>query len=210
VEHRKGTVFLGLREGQFWKFKCSYKYLHGEVDKYRYVLQSFPPSIIRQTHPKSSTRRTPSWTDRVLYVTHTDSPDALDISNITNLLYTSIPSYTTSDHVRTFCIGNSVADMYLQKPIVCILLLPPSSPSGPASSTPPTIRLPKSYSPTPDPRATLKRCAGRTLDRIIGICWWLLILLGAGSGVVGVFNFCLGIGAWSWWRSRDSGSTNSV
>lgn len=39
VEHRKGTVFVGLREGQFWKFKCSYKYLHGEVDKYRCVFQ---------------------------------------------------------------------------------------------------------------------------------------------------------------------------
>jgi hypothetical protein len=41
VEHRKGTVFVGLREGEFWKFKCSYKYLHGEVDKYRYVIQLF-------------------------------------------------------------------------------------------------------------------------------------------------------------------------
>lgn len=41
VEHRKGTVFVGLREGQFWKFKCSYKYLHGEVDKYRCVFQLF-------------------------------------------------------------------------------------------------------------------------------------------------------------------------
>jgi hypothetical protein len=41
VEHRKGTVFVGLREGEFWKFKCSYKYLHGEVDKYRFVIQLF-------------------------------------------------------------------------------------------------------------------------------------------------------------------------
>lgn len=39
VEHRKGTTFVGLHEGEFWKFKCSYKYLHGEVDKYRYVHQ---------------------------------------------------------------------------------------------------------------------------------------------------------------------------
>ena len=35
VERRKRTVFVGLREGDFWKFKCSYKYLLGEVDKYR-------------------------------------------------------------------------------------------------------------------------------------------------------------------------------
>jgi hypothetical protein len=46
VEHRKGTVFVGLREGQFWKFKCSYKYLHGEVDKYRYVSQSIRRGVI--------------------------------------------------------------------------------------------------------------------------------------------------------------------
>lgn len=46
-----------------------------------------------------STKRVPSWTDRVLYATHSDSSDTPDKTNITNLLYTSIPSYTTSDHV---------------------------------------------------------------------------------------------------------------
>lgn len=35
VEKRKGNVFIGLHEGEFWKFKCSYKYQLGEVDKYR-------------------------------------------------------------------------------------------------------------------------------------------------------------------------------
>jgi len=57
VEQKKGTVFVGLREGDFWKFKvcprfvlwavvcggfmrvcllqCTYKYEIGEVDKYR-------------------------------------------------------------------------------------------------------------------------------------------------------------------------------
>jgi len=38
VEKRKGTVFAGLREGDFWKFKCSYKYHLGEVDMYKWVL----------------------------------------------------------------------------------------------------------------------------------------------------------------------------
>ena len=33
-ERKKGTVFVGLREGEFWKFKCSYKYHIGEVDRY--------------------------------------------------------------------------------------------------------------------------------------------------------------------------------
>ncbi len=34
VEQRKGTVFVGLKEGAFWKFKPSYKYELGEIDKY--------------------------------------------------------------------------------------------------------------------------------------------------------------------------------
>jgi len=37
IEKRKGNVFVGLHEGDFWKFKCSYKYKLGEVDKYRLV-----------------------------------------------------------------------------------------------------------------------------------------------------------------------------
>lgn len=99
VERRKGTAFVGLHEGEFWKFKCSYKYKIGEVDKYRYSCSS-PESSTRQRNnvkPHSSVKRTPSWTDRVLYATYTDSPEK---STITNLIYTSIPSYTTSDHVR--------------------------------------------------------------------------------------------------------------
>jgi hypothetical protein len=35
IEKRKGNIFIGLQEGDFWKFKCSYKYELGEVDKYR-------------------------------------------------------------------------------------------------------------------------------------------------------------------------------
>ncbi|KAF8965191.1 inositol polyphosphate phosphatase [Flammula alnicola] len=168
IERRKGNAFVGLREGDFWKFKCSYKCKLGEVDKY-------------------SPKRTPSWTDRVLYATYTDSPDFPEKSNITNLLYTSIPSYTTSDH----------------KPIVALLLLPARPAEAPSNI--PTIRLPATYKPTPDPRATLKRYVGRLLDRVIGLLWWLLTLLGAGSGIVGLFNFFLGLGAWTWWKVKPSG-----
>lgn len=35
VERRKGNVFIGLREGDFWKFKCTYKYKLKEVDRYK-------------------------------------------------------------------------------------------------------------------------------------------------------------------------------
>ncbi len=36
----RGTVFQGLREGEFWRFKCSYKYRLGQVDEYECVRTS--------------------------------------------------------------------------------------------------------------------------------------------------------------------------
>ena len=32
----KGTIFQTFREGEFWRFKCSYKYKLGQVDHYEY------------------------------------------------------------------------------------------------------------------------------------------------------------------------------
>ncbi|KAF9053193.1 inositol polyphosphate phosphatase [Panaeolus papilionaceus] len=165
IERRKGNVFVGLREGDFWKFKCSYKYKVGEVDQY-------------------STKRAPSWTDRVLYTTYSDSPDTPEKSSVSNVLYTSIPSYTTSDH----------------KPVVAVLHMPQRPVDAPSSI--PKLRLPASYTPTPDPNANLKRYTGRVADRIVGVVWWLFTLLGAGSGVFGIFNFIVGVGAWTWWRVK--------
>ncbi|KAG5219994.1 Inositol polyphosphate phosphatase OCRL [Salix suchowensis] len=171
VEQRKGIVCIGLKEGAFWKFKPSYKYELGEIDKY-------------------TLGRMPSWTDRILYATHTDSLDSPETSNITNVLYTSIPAYTTSDH----------------KPIISLLLLP--SPVKTNDTSVPVIALPSSYKPTPDPNAFLKKVVGRTLDRTIGLIWWLFTVIGAGSFGVGIFNFALGIGAWKWWRSAPKPSSS--
>jgi hypothetical protein len=173
VEKRKRNTFVGLKEGEFWRFQCSYKYELGHVDKY-------------------NAQRTPSWTDRVLYSTYTDSPDTPDESNITNILYTSIPSYTTSDH----------------KPVVCLLLLP--SPIAPSTKPPPVLRLPENCTPSPDRYANLKRYSGRMLDRLVGYTWWLLTLIGAGSAAVGLFNLALGVGAWSWWKSSSRPSSVSA
>ncbi|KAH6918426.1 skeletal muscle/kidney enriched inositol 5-phosphatase [Coprinopsis sp. MPI-PUGE-AT-0042] len=159
VERRKGDAFVGLREGEFWKFKCSYKCVIGEVDQYRYVC-SLPSNV--RGHPDGcpgSTKRTPSWTDRVLYSTYTDSPDEPEKSSIRNLLYTT-----------------------------------------------PLLRLPPTFKPTPDPNVTLKKYSGRVLDRLVGTIWWCLTLLGAGSGVVGLFNFAVGLGAFTWWTGRVGGS----
>ena len=154
------------------------------------------------SHPSlSSTKRTPSWTDRVLYATYTDSPSTPNVSNVSNVLYTSIPSYTASDHVRhdSTLLAFILVLMYTQKPVVSLLLLPPRPADAPSSV--PTLRLPAHYKPIPDPRATIKRYTGRVLDRIIGIIWWLFTLLGAGSSIIGLFNFFLGLGAWSWWKT---------
>ncbi len=38
TERRKGSTFVSLREGDFWRFKCSYKYILGQTDSYRFVL----------------------------------------------------------------------------------------------------------------------------------------------------------------------------
>ncbi|KAI0345315.1 skeletal muscle/kidney enriched inositol 5-phosphatase [Trametopsis cervina] len=172
---QRRSAFVGLREGDFWKFKCSYKYKLGEVDKY---------------DPK----RHPAWTDRIMYTTYSDTPETPFKSNVTNALYTSVPSYTTSDH----------------KPIVTVLLLPSlgPSPSGPLA-TPPLIQLPSHYSPKPDSLATLKRYTGKSLDKVIGYLWWLFTFLGAGSPFFGIGNFVIGLSVWSWWRSKPAGATGS-
>ncbi|KAI0818647.1 skeletal muscle/kidney enriched inositol 5-phosphatase [Irpex lacteus] len=168
------SAFAGLREGEFWRFKCSYKYKLGEVDKY-------------------DLKRHPAWTDRIMYATYTDSPDTPQKSNITNALYTSIPSYTTSDHVCLYCKTDRISP---SPPFP--LLRPPLGPAyGPSAPSAPLLL----YS-CRDPYANVKRYSGRTLDRIIGYCWWLLTVLGAGSTLLGIGNFVLGLGVWGWWRSK--------
>ena len=44
-ERRKGRVFISLREGPFWAFKCTYKYALGEIDKYKYAV-FLPPHVV--------------------------------------------------------------------------------------------------------------------------------------------------------------------
>ncbi|KIJ41245.1 hypothetical protein M422DRAFT_209364 [Sphaerobolus stellatus SS14] len=173
IERGKNTVFQGLSEAEFWRFKCTYKFKLNSVDQY-------------------STKRIPSWTDRILYATYTDTPDS---SKIVPLLYTSIPSYTTSDH----------------KPIVALLAIPPptESESSPSPSLPPStsskaipyLRNTPDY--RPDPRANLKRYVGKGLGRIIGFIWFVFVLLGLGNAAIGISNVVLGMGAWSWWRKSN-------
>ncbi|CCM04728.1 uncharacterized protein FIBRA_06916 [Fibroporia radiculosa] len=162
----KFNIFASLREADFWKFICSYKYKLGET-----VMFDF--------------KRLPAWTDRIMYTSYADSPDTPRESTISNLLYTIIPSYTTSDH----------------KPIVSLLQLPPST-FAPNATTPPVLHLPATYKPQPDRLAIPKRYIGRIIGRFIGYCWCLLVLVGAGSLGLGVANSIIGLGIWGWWKSR--------
>lgn len=98
----------------------------------------------------------------------------------------------------------NLIQLSLQKPVVALLQLPPSKASDSTTLSTPKLALPPTFKPTPDPLANVKRYTGRTIDRVVGIVWYLLTLLGAGSGVVGVFNFIIGIGAWTWWRGNSA------
>ena len=79
VQHRKGTVFVGLREGEFWKFKCSYKYLHGEVDKYRHVQQLFLDGVVLYD-PKTTARSVRRHGLTECCTSHTPTPPTLQIN----------------------------------------------------------------------------------------------------------------------------------
>lgn len=55
VERRKRSVFIGFREGEFWQFKCSYKYRLNAVDHYEWAAPSF------------CFMNKPLWTDQLTY-----------------------------------------------------------------------------------------------------------------------------------------------
>ncbi|CUA72220.1 Polyphosphatidylinositol phosphatase INP52 [Rhizoctonia solani] len=162
------NTFHGLREGEFWGFPPSYKYVIGE----------------RNTFSK---KRLPAWTDRILYTTYLDSPSTPDTSYITPILYTSVPSYTISDH----------------KPVVALLRVP----SAASSSLTPMLHhygnLP--YQPTPY-SGFLKNSIGKLLGWILGWLWCALWFIGAGHAGVGLSNFVLGASAVAWWKARWFGA----
>jgi hypothetical protein len=98
---------------------------------------------------------------------------------------------------------------YSQKPVVSLLLLPSPTRTHPPDNAIPLLSLPHYFTPKPVPFASLKKHIGRMLDRIIGFVWLALVFIGAGYTVVGICNFILGLGAWTWWRSKPgNGSTN--
>ncbi|KAG8762664.1 hypothetical protein FRC12_008928 [Ceratobasidium sp. 428] len=167
-EMKAGNVLHGLREGDFWDFPPSYKYISGEQHTY-------------------STNRTPAWTDRILFTTYFDSPSTPDVSYIIPLLYTSVQSYTTSDH----------------KPIVALLRVP----SALSSTLTPMLHYHDDPPFRPTPQAAMfKKFVGKVLGWVVGWLWCMLWFVGVGHAGVGLGNFILGASAAAWWRSKLFGS----
>lgn len=92
-----------------------------------------------------------------------------------------------------------------QKPIVAVLVVPTSTNSAPSTlrTSPPTVQLPSSFTPSPDRLWVLKRYIGRSFDRIIGLLWTVLWLIGLGNAVAGMASFVFGILAWRWMSTRS-------
>jgi len=183
-----------MKEAPLWDFQPTYKYLLKHVDTYRSVhVYRLHMSVLELMTPGSnSEQRLPAWTDRILFASASDLSTTQ--SSIEALLYTSIPSYTISDH----------------KPVMALLLLPssdqlPPSEAGPADST--TSLLPPASTRTiphpgtryaPDPRWQLKRWTGKVLGWLIGWPWCLTTFLGAGNAGAGVINVVLGCALIFW------------
>jgi len=95
-----------------------------------------------------------------------------------------------------------------QKPVVSLLLLPPSSSASVSSEEReaeiPILKLPADFKLVIMPYASLKSIIGRVLDRLLGYILSMLTLLGAGSTMIGVGNFVLGMGMLTFWRKSVS------
>ncbi|KAG9035280.1 hypothetical protein FRB95_011575 [Tulasnella sp. JGI-2019a] len=166
-EMRNGRVCQGLTEGDFSAFPPTYKHTIGSKEQY-------------------STKRTPAWTDRIMFATYTDTPDKPATSSIKPLLYTSAPSYVSSDH----------------KPITAVLLVPPPSPK---STTPPLLAPPPDHL-QPAIFHNLSRYTGKVLGWVIGWIWYLFAVIGMGRTSVGIGNFVVGMGAMAWWNRSSASS----
>ncbi|KAH7102297.1 Endonuclease/exonuclease/phosphatase [Auriculariales sp. MPI-PUGE-AT-0066] len=165
-QNPNSTLLQGLHEGDFVQFKCSYKFVLGEVDQY-------------------SSSREPAWTDRILFASAADAANSSK-SAITPLLYTTVPSYTTSDH----------------KPLIALLHV---SPTTTARLRQPTH---KALQPASYAHFVRTRWQGKAIGWVVGWIWTLLWLLGIGQPALGVANFAVGITALGWWRK--SGTAASV
>ena len=115
-----------------------------------------------------SRKRAPAWTDRIMYTTYADAPDHPQDSAIVNLLYTTIPSYTTSDHVRLFMVHIAYNTDLLSTETHCISPSPSASGAHTRDATPQapaTARLQTSPRSLCDSQ-TLHRTGSRAYPRL--------------------------------------------
>lgn len=164
----EGRIGFGLHEGEIEQFPLSYKYRIGSTSEY-------------------STKRIPSWTDRILYATASDDASRPAQSNIKNIIYTTILAFTKSDH----------------KPITALLLVPSLSQSSEGFRRPPMLTPPPEYlNYVPHHSQRLAgQVIGKTLDLVVGWVWFFLWALGAGHTGVGIFNTILATLAIVYWKN---------
>lgn len=177
-EQDAGKVFGGMREGDLTRFAPTYKRIVGEIEGY-------------------SKKRIPGWTDRILFASHTDTPDlyaphsvAIAGDNTTHILeFRSTPQLTISDH----------------KPVHIVLSLPPVTHSAASPITAPVLAPPLPPSrPRPAARSReeilIAKIIGTLLDRLIGWPWTILVLLGFGNEKAGMGVSAFLAMVWSvWW-----------
>ncbi|KAF8758383.1 mitochondrial carrier family [Rhizoctonia solani] len=153
--------------GEIMTFVCAHLTAHVHNMKSRLRdWEHMVKTLLFANTSRESQKRLPAWTDRILYTTYLDSPATPEASYIIPMLYTTVPSYTTSDH----------------KPVVALLRVP----SAAASSLTPMLRhygnLP--FQPAYYP-ALIKKYVGKLLGWVLGWFWCALWFIGAGHAGVG-------------------------
>lgn len=166
----QGKTLGGFLEAKI-DFAPTYKKVVGKVGEYRFVhFMSCVNSRIQYLRVTanvavfgfllndSSRKRTPAYTDRILF----SSASSLACST-----YTSISRLTLSDH----------------SPVVLTATIPAPKMASSTSSDGSRHRNIQIYEPVSDFRIDLESWLSWALDRTVGLAWLGLLLLGAGRGV---------------------------
>ena len=140
-EQSAGRTLHGLLEAEI-KFKPTYKYIVGEKSEYK------------------AKKRTPSWTDRVLYASWADGSNEKRAQSPEVVAYRAIQELTLSDH----------------KPITAVIDLPRVS-----SRIERPLRLATKPPFAVDGLWQVKALIGGTLNKLVGAMWCLIVAFGAGS-----------------------------
>jgi len=132
---------------------------------------TFKPTYKFSSPTEYSTRRTPSWCDRVLWATWADGEEEFVQSNGVVRLYTSVPEFTLSDH----------------KPVTLVYTLPLASPG-----TNKPLRL-TGKAPFPiNKQYKQLKLIGWILDKVIGLNWTVFQTIFSPYGILLIAALFLG------------------